>query len=205
MPRAKQRTPELRDHLLEVAITTLSEQGAAGLTTRRVAERAGTSVPAVYELFSDKAGLLRAMFFEGFRLLGAQLADVAVTDDPMADLERLVPVFRQFCRAYPRLAQLMFSRPFADLDPGPDELAAGASVREAFTGRIQRCVDAGLLAGDVADIAHVLLALAQGLAVQELGRWLGPSGGSVEQRWALGVEAVLAGLRPPRFGRDSVR
>jgi AcrR family transcriptional regulator len=74
MPRAKQRTPELRAHLLEVAIATLSEDGIVGLTTRRVAERAGTSMPAVYELFSNKAGLLRAMFFEGFRLLGAELA-----------------------------------------------------------------------------------------------------------------------------------
>ena len=78
MPRAKQRTPELRDHLLEVAITTLSEEGIARFTTRRVAERAGTSVPAVYELFDDKAGLVRAMFFEGFRLLGAELAKVPV-------------------------------------------------------------------------------------------------------------------------------
>src|SRR6185503_5473701 len=65
MPRAKQRTPELRDRLLEVAIATLSEEGIARFTTRRVAERAGTSVPAVYELFDDKAGLVRAMFFEG--------------------------------------------------------------------------------------------------------------------------------------------
>jgi AcrR family transcriptional regulator len=53
MPRAKQRTPELRDRLLDVAITTLSEEGIARFTTRRVAERAGTSVPAVYELFDD--------------------------------------------------------------------------------------------------------------------------------------------------------
>ena len=29
MPRAKQRTPELRDRLLEVAIATLSEEGIA--------------------------------------------------------------------------------------------------------------------------------------------------------------------------------
>ena len=41
----------------------------------------------------------------------------------------------------------------------------------------------------------VLLALAQGLAVQELGRWLGPSGPSVERRWKLGVGSVLAGFR----------
>ncbi len=60
MARAKQRTPELRDHLLDVAIATLADEGIAGFTTRRVAERAGTSVPAVYELFDDKAGLVWA-------------------------------------------------------------------------------------------------------------------------------------------------
>lgn len=70
MPRAKQRTPELREHLLEVAIATLAEDGFTGFTTRRVAERAGTSVPAVYELFVDKAGLVRAVFFEGFGCSG---------------------------------------------------------------------------------------------------------------------------------------
>ena len=151
MPRAKQRTPELRDRVLDVAITTLGEEGIARFTTRRVAERAGTSVPAVYELFDDKAGLVRAMFFEGFRLLGAELAKIPQTDSALGDLERLVPVFRLFCRAYPKLAQVMFSRPFADFEPGPGELAAGAAVREIFVGRIQRCVDKGLLGGDPVD------------------------------------------------------
>ena len=194
MPRAKQRTPELRDRLLDVAIATLSEEGIARFTTRRVAERAGTSVPAVYELFDDKAGLVRAMFFEGFRLLGSELAKVPVTSDALADVERLVPVFRLFCRAYPRLAQVMFSRPFADFEPGPEELAAGASVREVFVGRIQRCIDAGVLSGDPNDIAHVLLALAQGLAVQEAGRWLGTSAPEIERRWKVGVTSVLDGF-----------
>src|ERR1700757_1948514 len=111
MPRAKQRTPELRDRVLEVAVNALGEHGISGFTTRRVAELAGTSVPAVYELFDDKAGLVRQVFFEGFRLLGRELARVPVTSDPLSDVERLVPVFRLFCRAYPRLAQVMFSRP----------------------------------------------------------------------------------------------
>ena len=70
MPRAKQRTPELRDRVLAVAVETLVSEGIAGFTTRRVAERAETSLPAVYELFDDKAGLIRAVFFEGFRRLG---------------------------------------------------------------------------------------------------------------------------------------
>ena len=45
-----------------MAIATLAEEGIAGFTTRRVAERAGTSVPAVYELFADMAGLVREVF-----------------------------------------------------------------------------------------------------------------------------------------------
>lgn len=194
MPRAKQRTPELRERLLEAAVATLNEGGVSQLTTRRVAEQAGTSVPAVYELFDDKAGLVRAIFFEGFRLLGGELAGVPVTADPVADVEALVPVFRRFCLERSRLAQVMFSRPFADFDPGPDELAAGESVRDIFLSRIQRCLDDGVLAGDAVDIAHVLLALAKGLAVQEAGCWLGTTPRSVERRWRLGVHALLAGF-----------
>ncbi len=69
MPRVKQRTPELREHVLDVAIAMLAADGVTGFTTRRLAQRAQTSTPAVYELFGDKAGLLREVFFAGFRLL----------------------------------------------------------------------------------------------------------------------------------------
>ena len=79
----------------------LSEDGVSGFTTRRVAERAQTSVPAVYELFTDKAGLVRAVYFEGFRRLGRALAAVPETTAPLVDLERLIPVFRRFCLDYP--------------------------------------------------------------------------------------------------------
>ncbi len=194
MPRTKQRTPELRDKLLDAALAALNEHGISGFTTRRVAELAGTSVPAVYELFEDKAGLVRQVFFEGFRLLGRELATVPATDDPLADVAALAPVFRRFCLRRPALAQVMFTRPFADFNPGAEELAAGASVREVFIGRIERCVDSGLLVGDPTDIAHVLLALVQGLAVQEGGRWLGNSRASVNRRWTLGVKTLLDGF-----------
>jgi AcrR family transcriptional regulator len=193
MPRPKQRTPELRDRVLQVAVSTLNEDGLSGFTTRRVAEQAGTSVPAVYELFGDKSGLLRAVFFEGFRMLSRELLTVPETDDAVTDVQRLIPVFRRFCLDYPALARVMFSRPFQDFDPGPEELAS-PSVREIFVGRIKRCTDTGLLTGDPVDIAHVLLALAQGLAVQEGGRWLGKSKASVNRRWEVGVTGMLRGF-----------
>jgi AcrR family transcriptional regulator len=193
MPRPKQRTPELRDRVLQVAVSTLNQDGLSGFTTRRVAEQAGTSVPALYELFQGKSGLLRAVFFEGFRMLSRELLTVPETDDAVTDVQRLIPVFRRFCLDYPALARVMFSRPFQDFDPGPEELAS-PSVREIFVGRIKRCTDAGLLTGDPVDIAHVLLALAQGLAVQEGARWLGKSKASVNRRWEVGVTAILQGF-----------
>lgn len=198
MPRAKQRTPALRDHVLNVALATLAAEGVAGFTTRRVAEQAQTSTPAVYELFGDKAGLVREVFFEGFRLLRRRFGELAESPDPRADLAEVLRTFRVFVRDNPVLGELMFSRPFADFDPGPAELKAGAATREFIVHRVRRCVDAGIIDGDQADIAHGLLALAQGLAMQESAGWLGSSRASVNRRWDLAVHALLAGLGPAR-------
>ena len=194
MPRAKQRTPELRSRVLGVAVDALGEHGVSGFTTRRVAELAGTSVPAVYELFDDKAGLIRQVFFEGFRLLGRELATVPATDDPLADLAAIASAFRRFCVQRPALAQVMFTRPFASFDPTPEDVAAGTAVRELIIGRIKRCIDAGLMVGSPTDIGHVLLALVQGLAVQEAGGGLGNSAASVNRRWEIGVKTLLRGF-----------
>lgn len=194
MPRAKQRTPELRAHILRVATATLADEGIAGFTTRRVASDASTSLPAVYELFGDKSGLVRELFFEGFRQLRERLDQLTVTADPVADLVEVAHVFRVFSRDHPELAAVMFSRPFADFDPGPEELAAGSTVRNFVIGHVRRCVDMGLFTDDPTDIAHLFLAMIQGLAMQESAGWLGTSQGSIDRRWALGPLAFLAGL-----------
>jgi AcrR family transcriptional regulator len=201
MPRAKQRTPELRDRVLRVAVDTLTGEGVAGFTTRRVAQQAATSTPAVYELFGDKAGLVREVYFEGFRLLRRRLDALNDGDDPRADLVRLMQLFREFVRRNPVLADVMFSRPFADFDPGPAERDAGSQVREFTVAHVQRCMDAGILragagTGNATDVAHALLALAQGLAAQENAGWLGTSKASRDRRWKLAIGAMLDGLAP---------
>src|SRR5438128_8842454 len=185
MPRAKQRTPEMRERVLQAAMDMLASDGVAEFTTRRLAQRAGTSTPAVYELFGDKAGLVRGVFFEGFRLLRRYFDRLTESDDPRRDVARLIGIYREFLRDHPVLAHVMFSRPFADFDPGPEERAAGAAVRELILARVQRCIDAGVLAGDATDAAHVLVALTQGLAAAELAGRLATSRASVNRRWAL--------------------
>jgi hypothetical protein len=90
----------------------------------------------------------------------------------------------------------MFSRPFADFDPDPGDLAAGAKVRDVIVDKVRRCIDAGIIAGNPIDIAHGLYALAQGLAMQEASGRLGSSRASVNRRWDLVVAAFLTGLSP---------
>ena len=193
MPRAKQRTPELRADLLDAAATVLAEGGPASVTTRAVATRAETSPPAIYELFGDKSGLVRALFFEGFRRLQGYYDALETSADPAADLRGLIAAFRAFARTEPHLFEVMYSRPFAEFEPGPDEAAIGAATRSTLVDAVARCVDEGLLAGDAVDIAHGLLALSGGLVSQEIAGWLGSTPDSVERRWEASVGAFLRG------------
>jgi AcrR family transcriptional regulator len=196
MPRPKQRTPELRDRVLAVAIDLLATDGAAALTARAVATGAGTSTPAVYELFGDKGGLVRAVFFEGFKRLYLRLAALPESDDARADLVALAAAYRAFVVDNPVLAEVMLSRPFTDFSPGPKEAGASGSVRTVIVERVQRAIDAGAIAGDPIDVAHAMVALVQGLAAAENARRLGTTPESVDRRWAVAVGALLDGFAP---------
>jgi AcrR family transcriptional regulator len=194
MPRTKQRTPEMRARLLDSAVAVLGREGSAGFTTRSIARAAETSPPAVYELFGDRSGLIRAVFFEGFRRLGTQLAALEESDDPRTDLVAMTAAYREFVRRNPELAQVMFSRPFTDFSPGGAELRKSGSVRERIVAAVRRCIEAGQLAGDEVDIAQAIVALTQGLAAAESARRLGSSKAAADRRWALAIGALLDGL-----------
>ena len=197
MPRTKQRTAELRAHVLQVAVDLLAADGVAGFTTRRVASQAETSTPSVYELFGDKAGLVREVFFEGFRLLGQRLASAATRRPPRRPGGHAAATCGPSSASTPCWPRSCSPDRSPTSIRGTAELEAGAVVRELLVARVQRAIDAGILVGDPIDMAHVLLALTQGLAAQETAGWLGTSAASVDRRWALALTAVLDGMRAP--------
>ncbi len=184
--------------MLSVALDLLAEEGASGLTARALAARAGTSAPAVYELFGDKSGVIRELYFEGFRRLGSRLTALPETADPLADLWELATAYRRFVRTNRELAEVMFARPFTDFSPGAEELAATGSVRVLIVGRVRRSIDTGRLRGDETDVAHVLVALIQGMAFAEAAGRLGTSTESVERRWRLAIGTLLNGFGAQR-------
>lgn len=198
MPRPKRRTPELRDRLLHATIDLLAEEGASAVSTRRVASRVGAQAPAIYELFADKAGLVRAVFFEGFRRLGEALDDLPPPSGEPDDVVASMEVFRAFVQANPQLFAVMYSRPFAEFSPTAEEQALGDRTRAHLVDRIRACTESGTLTGDPVDLAHGVLALAIGLATQETGGWLGHTAGDRDRRWSDATRALLAGYAERR-------
>ena len=194
MPRRKLRTQELRDELVATALAVLEHHGPLALRARDVASAAGTSTGALYELFGDKVGLVRALFYEGFRALDERLRAVAATGDARTDVVALLAASRAFAIERPMLFELMYARPFADFQPTEDDLRVGASIYRLVVHSVRRWLTDVSSTTDPVDAAHVLVALNRGLVAAELAALLGRSARSRDRRWRLAVDAQLNGL-----------
>jgi AcrR family transcriptional regulator len=65
--RAPYHHGDLKNALIASGVDILSKEGVAGLTLRKVAQKAGVSHAAPYAHFADKPALIAAISTEGFR------------------------------------------------------------------------------------------------------------------------------------------
>jgi AcrR family transcriptional regulator len=133
-------TVDHRAHLIEVAARILEREGPGAVTTRSVAEAAGVQAPAIYRLFGDKTGLLRAVVDDAIaRHVAAKDPDAEV--DPVHGLRVGWDVQLDFGLAHPALFRLSHA-----MEPSPgarDTIEAGRAVLAA---RVHRVALAGRLA-----------------------------------------------------------
>jgi AcrR family transcriptional regulator len=190
VPPAKQRTASLRQALVEQAMAGVEREGLDALQARRLAAAAGTSTAALYELFGDKRGLVRAVVFDGFRQLRERLEAVALSDDRRADVVALLAAWRDFARDHPALYDLMHSRPLADFAPSKDDRRSAAAVYDLVVSRVGRWLSDAI----AVDAAHVLVALNGGLIARERAGVLGSTAKSRDHRWRFAVDVALDGL-----------
>ena len=101
---------DLRNALLLAAEQLLAEQGAASLSLRAVAKRAGVSHAAPYRHFRDRAALLRALAQGGFeRLAGAiELAAGNASQNSEQKLAEAGVAYVRQAVERPALTRLMF-------------------------------------------------------------------------------------------------
>ncbi len=79
------RDQRLNDQIVDATIELLTERGYEGLSLARVAERAGTTTPAIYRRWSSKADLVLSAVF---RTQGDDV--VADTGDLVADIHTMI-------------------------------------------------------------------------------------------------------------------
>ena len=130
---------QIRERIVAAGTRLLQEHGADAVTTRAVAAEAGVQAPAIYRLFGDKDGLLRAVGQQVFATYVAGKATGEQTGDPVADLRDGWNTHLGFGLANPALfAVVSTGRPGA---PSP---AAVAGI-EILRRRVERIAAAGRL------------------------------------------------------------
>jgi AcrR family transcriptional regulator len=118
----------------------LEDDGAAGLSVRAVARRAGVSPGAPYRHYADRDALVSAVAAEGYRELAGSLSAAHPSPSTPEDLAAVAVAYVQFALEHRALFRTMFSDP-CDGDSSERVAATtaiaeyvGALVRRAFHG-----------------------------------------------------------------------
>lgn len=83
-----------REHILDTALELMSQQGAAGMSMRQLAQACGVQVAAIYHYFPSKDALLNSVIEE--RRYSARMSDPIAIDPDAAVADRLRAVFDMF-------------------------------------------------------------------------------------------------------------
>ena len=119
---------DARQALIAAASELLETLGAAGLSLRQLAERAGLSRQAPYNHFADKEALLAELVRIGFERLSRELQEATGDSSGEAALAVAAEAYIAFARQSPALFRLMFSRELVDRSRFPDAQAAAEAT-----------------------------------------------------------------------------
>lgn len=152
----------MRSRIVEVAVSLLHREGPGALSVRRVAEEAGTTTQAIYTKFGGKAGLIEALYLEGWERLYRALEAVEETGDLLDYIARLSYAYRACAYANPHFYELMFGKPVPGFDPPQRTRREARSGFRLLRDTVQKAINTGCLAGDADEICHLLWVAAHG-------------------------------------------
>jgi AcrR family transcriptional regulator len=195
MGRPRQHGPQTRAALLAAAAELLHNEGREAVSVRRVADAVGTSTRAVYTVFGDKDGLLRALSEDIAETMRRHHEDIPERADPIAEIVELALAYRAAALEKPNLYGVYFDEVRVNADINDPLFALVFRSFERVLRTIRRCVDAGMFPGrDEFAVGRLLFALVHGLASLELRGILGDRD-TAPGIWCSAVEAALVGIQ----------
>lgn len=166
MPRTIEQNQELRDEsrtrIMHAALTLFARQGFERTTVRMIAEEAGISQGLMYNYFSSKHDLLRAIFEQSMRDVTESFAIAEAEPDPQQRIQRLVTAAFVIVRRHREFWQLSYG-----VRMQPEVLAGLGDALPAWTSSITHTLegyfqDAGAAHPRIE--AAILFALIDGVA-----------------------------------------
>ncbi|MBI3380834.1 MAG: TetR/AcrR family transcriptional regulator [Aquabacterium sp.] len=157
----------LRQALIDMAVTVAEETGKDIISVREVARRLGVSSGAPFRHFPDRESLMTAVAEEALvRLrLRVERDQLDAPADPIARLKALGRTFIQWALHNPTQFRLVSSRRLFEFDRSASLPVHFDAVRQITMDLVEQAQLAGLLpAGSLPEMALALRALAYGLA-----------------------------------------
>lgn len=130
---------DARSRIITAAAELIATRGSEAATTRAVAAAALVQAPTIYRLFGDKDGLLDAVTEHILSDYVTTKAQLAPSDDPVADLRQSWDAHVTFGLAHPAIFALMHT---AKRGPPSSAWAIGIAV---FRERVRRIARTGRL------------------------------------------------------------
>ena len=194
MGRPREHDEHTRAALLASSERLVREHGVEALTVRALAAHTDTTTRAIYSVFGSKDALLSALAADAFDRLGATVAAIPCSDDPIADIVACtLHGYRRWALANSHLYRLAFEQ-IAHREPTVARAATNALGR--LRERVQRAKDAGLLNGEVGGATIIVQSLCEGLIDVEL-RGTPVLEAGAEPTWQQAVQALLLGMQNP--------
>lgn len=155
---------QLREALIESALTILKEKGLEGLNLRALALATGVTPAAPYSHFRDKNDLLAVVAEAGFQRLALQMAEDATgLKDTRTRIEKLMTSYIRFAAENKTLFRLMFSSGLADMKNHPTlAMTAGKSyalISAALSRRQNPAEETPFLTVAIWSLCHGITAL----------------------------------------------
>mgnify|MGYP003357386096 CR=1 FL=1 len=192
-----------RRHIMDAAIRCFGQNGFHGTSTNAICAEAGMSPGNLFHYFPSKQALIAAIVASEHAVYAARFAELRTEPDAFVALEKIARAVLEQCSnpLYARLWLEIAAEAAANDEIGQLIAANTAACQKDLAELVRRGQAAGQIAADLKpkDVAMWLLAMADGFAVQMLGR----SGDSLAKHTEVLVPLVRRLLMPQADSRNA--
>jgi AcrR family transcriptional regulator len=171
----KRDIEEFRDEVTSVALRLFADNGLDAVTLRAIADEVGCSAAKIYTYFDGKEAILAATRAECFTRFADFIEDrLEGVDDPETVIFVQGRSYLEFARRQPYAFKIMFTLDRAPAEEFPEIRYSIRRSWDIVRSAVRNAVAAGILEGDVDQIADLLWSGIHGIATLDLAGTPGP-------------------------------